>query len=148
MAALWQDIRYGIRMLAKNPGFTAIALITLAIGIGANTIMFSVVNALVFRPTQVKEPDRLVECHARNFLGGLTYSAYLDLRDNNQVFSDLVAYDDISNEATLAQGNFTRRIIYMHVSANYFSTLGVTPAFGRPFFPEEEQRGERRRVMI
>jgi predicted permease len=139
MGTLWQDIRYGLRQLRRSPGFTAIALVTLAIGIGANTIMFSVVNVLLFRPTQVKEPDRLVECHARNFLGGLTYSAYLDLRDNNHVFSDLVAYDDISNEATLAQGNFTQRIIYMHVSANYFSTLGVKPVLGRPFLAEEEK---------
>jgi len=138
MTALWQDIRYALRMLRKNPGFTAIALITLAIGIGANTIMFSVVNVLVFRPTQVKEPDRLVECHARNFLGGLTYNAYLDLRDNNQVFSDLVAFNEI-DEATLAQGNFTRRILYMHVSVNYFSTLGVKPTSGRAFLPEEDK---------
>jgi len=125
--------------LRKSPGFTAIALITLAIGIGANTIMFSVVNVLLFRPTQVKEPDRLVECHARNFLGGLPYTTYLDLRDNNQVFRDLVAVDDTFNEATLAQGNFTQRILYMFVSANYFSTLGVIPALGRPFLPEEEK---------
>jgi len=126
-------------MLRKSPGFTAIALVTLAIGIGANTIMFSVVNVLLLRPTEVKEPDRLVECHARNFLGGLPYTSYLDLRDNNQVFSDLVAVDDTFNQTTLTQGNFTRRILYMFVSANYFSTLGVKPALGRPFIAEEEK---------
>jgi predicted permease len=125
-------------MLRKSPGFTAIALITLAVGIGANTIMFSVVNVLLLKPTQVKEPDRLVECYARNFLGGLPYTSYLDLRENNQVFSDLVAFGDM-DEATLAQGNFTRRITYMHVSANYFSTLGVKPALGRSFLAEEEK---------
>ncbi|MHC4436155.1 MAG: ABC transporter permease [Planctomycetota bacterium] len=140
MGTLWQDIRYALRMLRKSPGFTAIALVTLAIGIGANTIMFSVVNVLLFRPTQVKEPDRLVECHARNFLGGLPYTSYLDLQDDNQVFSDLVAFGEI-DEATLAQGSFTRRILYMHVSVNYFSTLGVKPALGRPFLPEEEKPG-------
>ena len=138
MTTLWQDIRYSLRMLRKSPGFTAIALVTLAIGIGANTIMFSVVNVLLLRPTMVKEPDRLVECYTRNFLGGLPYTSYLDLRDNNQVFSDLVAFGDM-DEATLAQGNFTRRITYMHVSANYFSTLGVKPALGRSFLVEEEQ---------
>jgi predicted permease len=138
MVTIWQDIRYGLRMLRKSPGFTAIALVTLAIGIGANTIMFSVVNVLLFRPTQVKQPDRLAECYARNFLGGLPYTAYLDLQDNNQVFSDLVAFGDM-DEATLAQGSFTRCITYMHVSANYFSTLGVKPALGRPFLAEEEK---------
>ncbi len=138
MGTLWQDIRYGIRMLSKSPGFTAIALITLAIGIGANTIMFSLVNVLLLRPSLVKEPDRLVECYARNFQGGLPYTVYLDLQDNNQVFSDLVAFGDM-DEATLAQGNFTRRIFYMHVSANYFSTLGITPTLGGPFLPEEEK---------
>ena len=61
--------------------------------------MFSVVNVLVFRPTQVKEPDRLVECHARNFLGGLPYTSYLDLQDDNQVFSDLVAFGEIDEAA-------------------------------------------------
>ena len=138
MITIWQDIRYGIRILSKSPGFTAIALITLAIGIGANTIMFSMVNVLLLRPVQVKEPDRLVECHARNFLGGLPYMSYLDLQDDNEVFSDLVAFGDM-DEATLAQGNFTRRIMYMHVSANYFSTLGVKLALGRAFLAEEEK---------
>jgi len=135
------DLKYAIRMLAKRPGFTAIAVITLAIGIGANTIMFSVVNALLFRPTLVQEPERLVECQVRNFMGGLNYEAYLDARDSNPVFSDLVAYDNGSNSATLVLGNVVRRVGTMYVSANYFSALGVTPAFGRPFLSEEEQVG-------
>ena len=78
MATIWQDVRYGVRMLMKSPGFTAIALVTLAIGIGANTIMFSVVNVLMFRPVQVKDPDRLIGCRVRD--GWCSYSAYVDLR--------------------------------------------------------------------
>jgi predicted permease len=141
MVTLWQDIRYGLRMLAKNPSFTAIALVTLAIGIGANTIMFSVVNALIFRPTLVREPERLVECQVRSFMGGLHYEAYLAVRENNPVFSDLVAYGYHLNSAMIVLENMVRRVGYMYVSANYFSTLGVTPVLGRPFLPEEEQLG-------
>ncbi len=141
MNTFFNDLKYAFRMLAKKPGFTAIALITLAIGIGANTIMFSVVNAMLFRPTLVQEPQRLVECQVRNFMGGLNYEAYLDLRDNNPVFSDLVAHGRWSNDATLVQESTVRRVRYMHVSANYFSALGVTPVLGRPFLPEEEHVG-------
>jgi putative ABC transport system permease protein len=143
MSHFYTDLKYAFRMLAKRPGFTAIALITLAIGIGANTIMFSVVNALLFRPTLVREPERLVECEVRNFMGGLHYEAYLEVRDNNPVFSDLVAYGYHSNSATLVLGSAVRRVGYMYVSANYFSTLGVTPTLGRSFLPEEEQVGAR-----
>jgi putative ABC transport system permease protein len=137
MSTFLNDIKFASRMLVKKPGFTAIALIILAIGIGSNAIMFSVVNVLLFRPTQVEEPDRLVECQVCNFMGGLHYEAYLDVRDNNPVFSDLVAFDGF-NGATLVHKNVVRRIKYMHVSANYFSTLGVMPALGRPFLAEEE----------
>ena len=141
MSHFYSDIKYAVRMLAKRPGFTAVALMTLAIGIGANTAMFSVVNALLFRPTLVREPEHLVECQVRNFMGGLHYEAYLAVRDNNPVFSDLVAYGYHINSATLVLRNTVRRVGYMYVSANYFSTLGVMPALGRPFLPEEEQPG-------
>ncbi len=139
MTTLWQDVRYGFRMLAKNPGFTAIALVTLAIGIGANTIMFSVVNVLVFRPVQVKEPDRLAGWGIRD--GWCSYAAYVDVRDNNPAFSDLAAHGGDFSTATLVQGNVTRQVSAMFVSANYFSTLGVAPARGRGFEPDEERYG-------
>ncbi len=139
MGTLWQDVRYGFRMLAKNPGFTAIALITVAIGIGANTIMFSVVNVLVFRPVLVKEPDRLAVCGIRD--GWCSYSAYVDLRDNNPAFIDLGAHGGDFSSVTLVQGNVPRQAGALFVSANYFSTLGVAPAHGRNFEPEEERYG-------
>jgi len=141
MGTMLQDIRYAIRMLRKNPGFTAIALITLAIGIGANTIMFSVVNALLFRTVQVKEYEKLVCCKIRNFGLGMTpYSAYQMIRDDSQVFSDLMAQDDGLGYVTLAHGQKARQVCGMFVSANYFSFLGVTPEFGRGFLPEEERQ--------
>jgi len=148
MTSLVNDVRYACRMLVKKPGFTAIALLTLAIGIGANTLMFSVVNALAFRPTQVKEPHRLVECQVRNFMGGLHYQAYLELCRDNPVFSDLVAHDRGYNIATLMQKGATRQIRYMHVSGNYFSTLGVMPALGRPFLPQEERPQDQRVAVL
>ncbi|HQA91196.1 MAG TPA: hypothetical protein PK316_16175, partial [Sedimentisphaerales bacterium] len=100
MTTLWQDVRFGLRMLAKNRGFTAIALVTLAVGIGANTIMFSVVNTLLLRPLPVREPDRLVRCEFDK-LGLVLYQGYRELRDNNPVFSDLIANGYGMRTATL-----------------------------------------------
>ena len=127
MGTLWQDIRYALRRLRKSPGFTAIALITLAIGIGANTIMFSLVDALMFRPMHVKEPDRLVHCGIRNF-GFFDYPLYVDMRDDNPVFSDLIAHNYGSRRGTWVQGEVVRHMDLMYVSTNYFSALGVTPS--------------------
>jgi predicted permease len=137
-------------MLAKRPGFTAIALITLAIGIGANTIMFSLVNAILLRPVNVRDPDRLFGCYARSKTGGshrqFPYSAYLDVRDNNSAFSDLMAYR--IQVAVLEQGEIARRVLTTFVSANYFSTLGVPPIRGRTFLPEEERPGTEPVVIL
>lgn len=150
MGTLWQDIRYGFRRLRKSPVFTAIALITLALGIGANTIMFSVVNAVLLRPVKVKDPGQLIGCFARSKTGGnhshFPYSSYLDARDNNSAFSDLMAYS--MRVAVLEQGEVTRRVMTALVSTNYFSTLGVPPARGRSFLPEEEQPGTEPVVIL
>ncbi len=149
MGTLWQDVRYGIRMLTKAPGFTAIALITLALGIGANTIMFSVVNAVLLRPVNVKDADRLVGCFARSkhdSYGEFRYSSYLDVRDNNPVFSGLMAYR--LGIAVLEQREIAKRGLAAFVSANYFSTLGVAPIRGRTFRPEEEQPGAEPVVIL
>ncbi len=149
MGTLWQDVRYGIRMLTKTPGFTAIALITLALGIGANTIMFSVVNAVLLRPVNVKDADRLVGCFARSkhgSYGQFPYSSYLDVRDNNPVFSSVLAYR--LGMAVLEQQEIAKRGMAAFVSANYFSTLGVNPVRGRAFRPEEEQPGAEPVVVL
>jgi len=147
MGTLWQDIRYGVRMLRKTPGFTTIALVTLAIGIGANTIMFSVVNALLFRPMHVKKPDQLVHCGIRNF-GLINYAMYADMRDDNPVFSDLIAHNYGSCRGTWVQGDVVRHMELMYVSTNYFSALGVAPAYGRTFLPEEERYGAEPVVVL
>jgi putative ABC transport system permease protein len=147
MGTILQDIRYGIRMLVKKPGFTAIALVTLAVGIGANTIMFSVVNTLLFRPLPVKEPDRLVRCEFDK-LNIVPYAGYLYLRDNNPVFSDLIANNYIIRTATLARDGIVRHVDPLYVSANYFTVLGGAPLYGRTFLPEEEVAGAEPVVVL
>ena len=147
METLWQDIRYGFRMLRKKPGFTAIALVTLAIGIGANTIMFSVVNTLLFRPLPVKDPDRLVRCEFEKF-NLVLYAGYVDLRDNNPVFSDLIAHNYGTRTCTLVRDGIVRHVDPLYVTANYFAVLGVAPLYGRTFLPEEEVAGSEPVVVL
>jgi predicted permease len=139
MTALWQDIRYSLRMMRKSPGFTAIALITLAIGIGANAVMFSVTDLLLLRPMKVKEPEQLVCCDIHNpVFGGIPYSAYITIRDSHLGFKDLMAQDDGYRPVTLVYKDTTRQVNTTFVSANYFSFVGVAPIRGRGFLPEEE----------
>ena len=147
MTTLINDIKYGMRMLAKRPGFTAIALVMLAIGIGANTIMFSVVNTLLFRPLPVKDPDRLVRCEFDK-LRPVFYAGYVDLRDNNPVFSDLIALNYIIRTATLVRDGIVRHVDPLYVSANYFTVLGGAPLYGRTFLPEEEVAGAEPVVVL
>ncbi|KPK53294.1 MAG: hypothetical protein AMS22_07590 [Thiotrichales bacterium SG8_50] len=144
MIALWQDFRYGVRMLVKRPGFTAIALITLAIGIGANTIMFSIADLLLLaHPGKVKAPEQLVYCGFQDPEAlGFRYSEYLTVRDSSLAFSDLLA-QSLPYGANLVHGESVQQVQESYVSANYFSVLGVTPIRGRGFMPEEEQGGAR-----
>ena len=150
MTTIINDIKYGIRMLVKRPGFTAIALLTLALGIGANTIMFSMVNAVLLRPVNAKDPSRLFGCYVRGKDGGshrqLPYSYYLDVRDNNSAFSDLMAYG--LKVVVLEQGQTARRVMAAFVSLNYFSVLGVPPVCGRTILPEEERSGAEPVVVL
>jgi predicted permease len=147
MTTLINDIKYGMRMLAKRPGFTAIALVTLAIGIGANTIMFSVVNTLLFRPLHVKDLDRLVRCEFDEF-NLVLYDGYVDLRDNNPVFSDLIAHNYARRTCTLARNGIARQVDPLYVTANYFTVLGGAPLYGRAFLPEEEVGGAEPVVVL
>src|SRR5215510_4375882 len=102
MISIWQDLRYGLRMLLKNPGFTVLAVFMLALGIGVNTAILSTVNAIILRPLPVHHPENVV----RMFLGSRRYSAvwgsfsypdYVDIRDQNRVFSGLVAKQGLSS---------------------------------------------------
>ena len=140
MTTLWQDIRFAGRVLRKSPRFTVIAVMTLAIGIGANTIMFSVANGLLLRPLGIKDPDQLVGCRSLpEYVKTFPYSTYVGLRDGNPVFTDLTGYG--FDEPNLRYGDNARRAEGFFVPANYFATLGVAPVLGRGFLPEEDQLG-------
>src|SRR5688500_3483043 len=139
-----QDLRYGLRMLVKNPGFTAVAVIALALGIGANTAIFSVVNTVLLRPLPYKDPERLVMVFEDSRAHGYprdtpTAANYIDWRDQNQVFESMAA---------IAGGSFNltgvgdpERIAGYRVSASLFPLLGISPQLGRWFTTEEDQAG-------
>jgi len=142
MQVLLQDVRYGLRQLRKSPGFTAVAVLSLALGIGVNTTIFSFVNALLFRPPAgVEATDRLVSVWNRMASGHemqFSYPDYIYFRDHNQVFSGFVAYSSDPAQASWAHSGQSRLIGVRLVSGNYFPTLGVKPIIGRGFVPEED----------
>ena len=122
METLWQDARYGIRMLARKPGFTAVAVLTLALGIGANTAIFSVVNAVLLQPLNYEEPDRLYLLWTTNPGWARPESAslpdFLDWREQNQVFEDLAA---ITRRSMILTGDKEpERLIGANVSSSFF----------------------------
>src|SRR5258708_7952961 len=142
---LWQDVRYGIRMLAKSPGFTAIAVLTLALGIGANTAIFSVVNTVLLRPLPYKDPGKLVDVWVNNLKHGVvqdnvSYPDFLDWQSQSSVFDGMAVYRSPhfvltgSGEPEFLQGAV--------VSANLFGVLGVTPELGRTFRAEEDEQSK------
>jgi predicted permease len=147
MEALVQDIRFGVRMLVKNPLVTLVAVITLALGIGANTAIFSAVNAFLLRLLPVQNASRLTvlggQVKGQDAYGGVTHLSYLDyrdLRERAQGFSSLLAYD--LNLAGLESDGKVDPVIINYVSSNYFSSLGLKPAQGRLIYGDEtEQHG-------
>jgi len=131
-------------MLLSKPGFTAAAVVVLALGIGANSAVFSLVNAFLLKPLQVQKPEELTGLYSRDTKHPDTYRAfsypnYVDIRDNNPAFSSLAAFNLAM--VGIEEGDQTRRAFAAIVSSNYFSTLGVTLLNGRPFLAEEEKPG-------
>jgi predicted permease len=146
-----QDIRFGLRMLVKSPTFTVVAVIALALGIGANSAIFSVVNTVLLRPLPYQDPDRLVmvwEDNSRHGYPRDTPAAanYIDWRDQNQVFEGMAATAEMSFNLTGA--GEPERIDGKRVSANLFNLLGVEPYLGRAFSSEEDQPGGGRVVIL
>jgi len=149
MNTLLQDLRYGARILLKQPVFTLIAVLTLGLGIGANTAIFSLVNAVLLRPLPFAEPERLVWTWGE-FSGGNRASTsppdFLDYRAQNRSFEELAA--TYFNSFNLTGAGEPERIIGSSVTANFFQALGVKPVQGRAFLPEEEQSGRERVAII
>jgi putative ABC transport system permease protein len=146
---LLQDLRYGVRILAKQPGFTAVAVLTLALGIGVNTAILSTVNGLVLRPLPVEEPEELVapqwgRMTDAEVWGDFSYPNYLDLCEQNKSFFNLCAWAETSagissSESHTAGDSEHAEVVWGElVSSNYFDVLGVKPLLGRGFLPEED----------
>lgn len=151
MQTLWQDLRYGARMLLKKPGFTLVAAITLALGIGVNTAIFSVVNAVLLRPLPYDQPDQLVALYtALPTLGyprvGLSEAEFVKLRQENRSFAELAGW--YWNPATLRGVSEPERVAAPFCTANFFRTLGVKVALGRDFNAEEELDGKNNVVVL
>src|SRR5215510_12133865 len=139
---LWQDLRYGARMLRTQPGFSVIAVLTLALGIGANSAVFSVVNAVLLRPLPYRDPDRIMTVgHYRAMFGADVVFGwdFLEWRDQAKVFEQIAAY--FSGTADLTGSGEPARLGAGFVSADLFATLGVEPARGRAFTPDEDKPG-------
>jgi len=132
---LIQDLRYGSRMLMKNPGFTLIAVLTLALGIGANTAIFSLVNTALLRPLAVEQPERLAHLYPRGSQG-TSFPNYRDLAAGNQAFSELAGHAVM--RLNFGQGETMTRVAGELVTGNYFAALGVRPMIGRTFGTETD----------
>ena len=148
---LRQDLRYGARMLMKNPGFTLIVVFTLALGIGANTAIFSVVNGVLLRPLPYKDPQQLVMVFAPRRLEQefhISSRGFTVLRDQKQVFEQVAAFLPMLDSATITDDGDPEFLGGVTVSANLFTLLGVETKYGRTFLPEEEKPGANRVVVL
>lgn len=154
MSGIFQDIRFALRQLTKNPGFSAIAVLTLALGIGANTAIFSVVNGVLLRPLPFKDPDRIVRVWhtppAKSFPGMTFFSVsaanYYDWKRDNHVFERMAIYN--YRGFTLTGVAQPQQVDASAVSSGFFETLGVSPLVGRIFNPEEDQPGHTNVVVL
>ena len=140
MNTLIQDLKYGLRMLAKNPGFTAVAVVTLALGIGANTAMFTVVNTVLLHPLPYPDSGRIVNI-ARQGGGTISAPMFTYWQQNNRLFEELSAYDFAAMGLNLSGGNRPELVQGVHVSRNYFQLFGANPILGRTFTAEEDRPG-------
>jgi len=151
MRTLFQDIRYGMRMLLKNPAMTTVAALTLALGIGANTTIFSAVNGLMLRPLPVANADRLVVFDGRaqgaaNSFGQFPFPDFQDIRSQAAGFSDVLGYT--LSLAGMEHDGKVEPVIFSYVSANFFQALGLKPAAGRLIYGAESEKHGTENVVV
>jgi predicted permease len=142
MHTFWQDVRYGLRALSKNRGFAAIAILTLALGIGANTALFSVVNGVLLNPLPYKDPEQLVALYAKTQQFGqssISYPNFLDWQKENRTFTAMAAFRD--DDLNFTGTGEAERVKANMVSSTFFGILGVQPTLGRVFTAQEDQLG-------
>ncbi|HEV2290082.1 MAG TPA: ABC transporter permease [Candidatus Acidoferrales bacterium] len=149
---LWQDVRYGGRMLRKNPGFTIVAVLTLALGIGANTAIFSVIESVLLRPLPYDHPQSLIEIWNTYLpavpLGGLSPGDFRDWQRETTTVSEMAAYAWIQQGANFTGDGDPQRVELNWATSNFFPMLGVRPAIGRLFAPEEDRPGSAPVVVL
>jgi putative ABC transport system permease protein len=148
---MWQDLRFGIRTLAEKPGFTLVAIITLALGIGANTAIFSVINAFLLKSLPYGDAEKLAIVWENNFRGGepqnvINLGNFFDWKEQNSVFEDMAAFFD--TRANLTGDGEPEEVAAQFTTPNLFSVLGVTPVLGRSFNQEDGKPGQPRPVLI
>ena len=151
MDTILQDLRYGLRTLIKSPGFAAVAVLALALGIGANTAIFSVVDAVLLRPLPFPDPDRLMMVISVNPAKGFprfpaSAPDFVDWRAQNRAFEGMAAVD--SGPFNLSEGTEPERLNGAHVTASFLGVIGIKPILGRDFRPEEEREGAEAVVLI
>ncbi len=149
MSVFWQDIRYGLRILAKNPGFAGIAVLTLALGIGANTALFSVVHAVLIKPMPYENPEQLVDVYwttPEDQKFPFSFPDFLDVQRQNHSFLSIAAYYYVI--CSLLGDGDAQRLEGQRVSADFFHMLNIRPLLGRTFLPEEDRLGASPVVVI
>ena len=158
LETFWQDVRHGTRMLAKNPGFAAVAILSIALGVGANAAMFSLADALVFRPLQVPRATEIVALSGNNTAvssntgfganRNVSYLDYREVRDRSRSFEGLFAYRVVITAFAPRAGDPAAQLLGMGVSSNFFTVLGVPPAIGRMFRDDEDEAPGRDPVVV
>ena len=150
MEQLWSDVKYAARLLARSPGFTAVAIVSLALGVGANTTIFSLLNAFLLQPLPGREPARLATVYTSDYSGPLysasSYPDYLDFRSGSPTFEGLAAFG--MKPLLFTEAGESQRILAQLVSGNFFEVLGLRAAYGRTILPAEQTVGQHPVVVL